>query len=120
MCQIFIWGQIYIVLSQLKRLSFAWQVTGYLVDTHTRIHETVKASQQIMADETSHRRNNHKRWIWSTLNNHVAFFQIISGRDQHTTKLLLGEAISLLLVTDQYSDYKYIDESKRQLCWLTY
>ena len=55
--------------------------------------------------------------MWAALSNDVAFFQINSGRNQHAAKRLLGEAVSHLLVTDQYSAYKYIDESKRQLCW---
>ena len=40
------------------------RVTKYLADTHTQIYETVKASELIMADETSHQRNNDKRWMW--------------------------------------------------------
>ncbi len=47
----------------------------------------------------------------------LPFSKINSGRNQHAAKRLLGEAVSHLLVTDQYSAYKYIDESKRQLCW---
>ncbi|WP_246856205.1 IS66 family transposase [Vibrio crassostreae] len=68
-----------------------------------------------MAHETSHQRNNDKRWVWATLSNDVDFFQINSSRGQHAAKRLLGEAVSHLLMTDQYSAYKYIDESKRQL-----
>ena len=55
--------------------------------------------------------------MWAALSNDVTFFQINSGRSQHAAKRLLGEAVLHLLVTDQYSAYKYIDESKRQLCW---
>ncbi len=55
--------------------------------------------------------------MWAALSNEVAFFQINSGKDQHTAKRLLGEAVSHILVTDQYSAYKYIDSSKRQLYW---
>ncbi|MGR5453712.1 IS66 family transposase [Vibrio alfacsensis] len=42
-----------------------------------------------MADETSHQRNNDKRWMWAALSNNVAFFQINSGRNQHAAKRLL-------------------------------
>ncbi len=70
-----------------------------------------------MADETSHQRNNDKRWMWAALSKDAAFFQVNSGKNQHAAKRLLGDAFSHLLVTDQYSAYKYIDESNRQLCW---
>ncbi|EGQ8650944.1 IS66 family transposase [Vibrio cholerae] len=118
-------GKIQSMLKDVFQLNFSTgaisaaqgRVTEYLADTHTQIHDTVKASKLIMADETSHQRNNDKRWMWAALSNDVAFFQINSGRNQHAAKRLLGEAVSHLLVTDQYSAYKYIDESKRQLCW---
>ncbi|HHI4986402.1 transposase [Vibrio parahaemolyticus] len=37
------------------------RVTDYLVDTHKNIHNKVKAPKLIMADETSHQRQNDKR-----------------------------------------------------------
>ncbi len=58
------------------------RVTEYLADTHTQIHDTVKASKLIMADETSHQRNNDKRWMWAALSNNVAFLHISEHSDQ--------------------------------------
>ncbi|EHH1174109.1 transposase [Vibrio parahaemolyticus] len=37
------------------------RVTDYLADTHKNIHNKVKASKLIMADENSHQRQNDKR-----------------------------------------------------------
>ncbi|EPW6640741.1 IS66 family transposase [Vibrio parahaemolyticus] len=37
------------------------RVTDYLADTHKNIHNKVKAPKLIMADETSHQRQNDKR-----------------------------------------------------------
>ncbi len=76
------------------------RVTEYLANTHKQIHETVKAAELIMADETSHQRNNDKRWMWAALSNDVAFFQINSGRNQHAAKRLLGEAVSFTPFSD--------------------
>ncbi|WP_342652433.1 transposase [Vibrio metschnikovii] len=103
-------GKIQCMLKDLFQLNFSTgaisaaqgRVTEYLADTDTQIHETVKASKLIMADETSHQRNNDKRWMWAALSNDVTFFQINSGRNQHAARRLLGEAVSHLLVTDQY------------------
>ncbi|WP_220770970.1 IS66 family transposase [Shewanella sp. MBTL60-007] len=93
------------------------RVTVGLETTHEAIHHKIKASELLMADETSHQRNGCKSWMWAVLSNDVAFFQINSHRNQHAAKRLLGEAVKKLLITDQYSAYRYIDDSKRQLCW---
>ncbi|WP_226770136.1 IS66 family transposase [Shewanella xiamenensis] len=77
-------GKIQSMLKDVFQLNFSTgaisaaqgRVTEYLADTHTQIHDTVKASKLIMADETSHQRNNDKRWMWAALSNNVAFFQI--------------------------------------------
>lgn len=87
------------------------RVAEYFADTHTYIHNKVKASALIMADETSHQRNNDIRWMWAALSKEVAVFQVNSGRNQHAARRLLGDAISHLLVTDQYSAYQYIGPS---------
>lgn len=93
------------------------RVTEYLENTHDAIHSKVTSAELIMADETSHQRNNDKRWMWAALCEDAAFFQVNSGRNQHAAKRLLGEAVKKLLITDQYSAYSYISSSHRQLCW---
>lgn len=93
------------------------RVAESLQQTHDAIHHKVTSSELIMADETSHQRNNDKYWMWAALSEEAAFFQINSGRSQHAAKRLLGEAVKKLLITDQYCAYSYIDPSHRQLCW---
>ncbi|WP_254619475.1 IS66 family transposase [Vibrio metschnikovii] len=101
-------GKIQSMLKDVFQLSFSTgaisaaqgRVTEYLANTHKQIHETVKAAELIMADETSHQRNDDKRWMWAALSNDVAFFQINSGRNQHAAKRLLGEAVSFTPFSD--------------------
>ncbi|HFC9432717.1 TPA: transposase [Vibrio cholerae] len=112
-------GKIQSMLKDVFQLDFSTgsislaqgRVAEYLADTHTYIHNKVKASALIMADETSHQRNNDIRWMWAALSKEVAVFQVNSGRNQHAARRLLGDAISHLLVTDQYSAYQYIGPS---------
>ena len=70
-----------------------------------------------MADETSHQRNNDKRWMWAALSNNVAFSKLTAEETNMLPNDYLVKRFHTFLVTDQYSAYKYIDESKRQLCW---
>jgi hypothetical protein len=118
-------GKIQTMLSDVFSLHFSTgaisaaqgRVTDSLKNTHEAIHRKVTSAELIMADETSHQRNNDKYWMWAALCEEAAFFQINSGRNQHAAKRLLGDAVKKLLVTDQYSAYSYIDSSQRQLCW---
>jgi len=93
------------------------RVSAMLTPTHQAIHQQVQSSPLIMADETSHQRNAEKRWMWVALSPIAAFFQTNVFRNRDAAIRLLGKELDGILVTDQYSSYRYIDENKRQLCW---
>lgn len=93
------------------------RVSAMLTPTHQAIHKKVKASDVVMADETSHQRNAEKRWLWAAKTKLAVFFQTNVFRNQAAAKRLLGKEVNQLLVSDQYSSYRYIDSSQRQLCW---
>ena len=93
------------------------RVSAMLTQTHQAIHQKMLASPLIMANETSHQRNNEKRWMWVGLSHEAAFFQTNAFRDRDAAIRLLGKDLDAILVTDQYGVYRYIDENQRQLCW---
>ena len=93
------------------------RVSNMLTPTHQAIHEQIKSADLIHADETSHQHNAEKRWMWVALSKVSAFFQSNYFRNKEAAIKLLGEELDGVLITDQYSSYHYIDDSKRQLCW---
>ncbi|KJY79056.1 IS66 family transposase [Vibrio nigripulchritudo] len=93
------------------------RVSAMLTPTHQAIHQKVKASEVVMADETLHQLNAEKRWLWVANTPLATFFQTNAFRNQAAAKRLLGQQVNHLLVTDQYSSYRYIDKVQHQLCW---
>ena len=93
------------------------RVSNMLTPTHQAIHEQIKNADLKHADETSYQRNAEKRWMWVALSKVTVFFQSNYFRNKEAAIKLLGEELDGVLVTDQYSSYRYIDDSQRQLCW---
>ena len=94
------------------------RVSNMLTPTHQAIHEQIKSADLIHTDETAYQRNTEKRWMWVALSKVSAFFQSNYFRNKDAAIKLLGEELDGVLITDQYSSsYRYIDDTKRQLCW---
>lgn len=68
------------------------------------------------ADETSWPQAGTGGWLSVSTSERMALFQIAKYRDRDAAKALLGEDPDGVIVTDRYSVYLYIDDSKRQLC----
>ena len=69
------------------------------------------------ADETSHKQQGDKMWMWVGVALLVAVFLIRATRATVEAKALLGECFTGILVSDRYSSYTWIDDSQRQFCW---
>jgi transposase len=68
-------------------------------------------------DETGWRECNKKAWLWVAVTPLVAVFEIARSRGADIAKSLLGAAFAGILVSDRWSAYRFIDATRRQLCW---
>lgn len=71
----------------------------------------------VNADETSHKQQGNKMWMWLATTLLVAVFIIRVCRNTQAAKDLLGDAFAGLLVSDRYGAYNWIKTSCRQFCW---
>lgn len=69
------------------------------------------------ADETGHKQQGNRAWMWVGVALLVAIFLIRRSRSQASAKDLLGQSFYGILVSDRYSAYTWIDDDKRQFCW---
>lgn len=118
-------SQIQLQLKQVVGLCFSrgaiseaqGRVSAMLTPTHQAIKQQVQQAPVIHADETRHQRGNEHRWMWLALSPVAACFMTAFSRGQDAARRLLGLEPPGVLVTDQYSGYRFVDPSKRQLCW---
>jgi transposase len=71
----------------------------------------------VYADETGHKQQGDKMWMWLAATMFVAVFIIRGTRCMQSAKDLLGDNFSGLLVTDRFSSYHWIKMGCRQFCW---
>ena len=76
----------------------------------------MRASDLVHADETYWREDGIHQFVWYAGNQDVAVFHIDAHRSAEAAKVLLGERIDGLLVTDAYSAYNAIEVLARQSC----
>lgn len=93
------------------------RVSAMLTPTYQAIKQQVQQATIIHADETRHQRGGERRWMWLALSKIAVCFMTAYGRGQDAAQRLLGLAPEGVVVTDQYSGYRFIDPSQRQLCW---
>ena len=68
------------------------------------------------ADETTHYRNNERRWLWVLTSPLAVYFLSHYSRGKAAAQALLGSFCGVL-VTDHYAGYNDYVRHLRQLCW---
>ncbi len=71
----------------------------------------------VNADETSHKPQGDKMWVWLATTLLVAVFIVRSSRRMESAKALLGKNFSGYLTTDRFGSYNWIKTTVRQFCW---
>lgn len=77
----------------------------------------IRQQPVVHADETSHKQQGDKRWMWLATTLEVAVFIICSTRCMTAAKALLGEDFLGILISDRYAAYNWIKTTCRQFCW---
>ncbi len=71
----------------------------------------------VNADETGHKQQGDKMWMWLAATMMVAVFIIHASRSMEAAKALLGEKFAGVLTTDRCSSYNCFKTVLRQFCW---
>lgn len=69
------------------------------------------------ADETGHRTNGDKRWLWAFVARTFVLYCIATSRGFDVLKLMLGETFAGILGSDRLPSYLKYVAAQRQLCW---
>ena len=69
------------------------------------------------ADETGHRTNGDKRWIWALVARTFIFYQIATSRGSDVLHRLLGPTFAGILGSDRLPSYLSYAADQRQFCW---
>lgn len=81
------------------------------------LHDHIKQQAVVNADETSHKQQGNKMWMWLVTTALVSVFIIRNSRCTESAKTLLGVAFVGILGSDRYSAYNWVETRCRQLCW---
>jgi transposase len=71
----------------------------------------------VNGDETGHRTNGAKRWLWTFVAPTFIFYTIATSRGADVLRRLLGETFGGVLGSDRLPAYLTYGADRRQLCW---
>ncbi len=71
----------------------------------------------VNADETGHKQQGDKMWMWLAATMMVAVFIIHTSRSMEAAKALLGEKFAGILTNDRWHSYNCFKAILRQFCW---
>ncbi|KAK1548301.1 hypothetical protein Q3G72_030379 [Acer saccharum] len=77
----------------------------------------VREQNVVHADETGWAEDKSKAWMWVVACANVATFCIDSSRGSDVARRLIGDSRDLILVSDRWGGYAWMDPNQRQLCW---
>lgn len=68
-------------------------------------------------DETTHKRERERRWLWAITSDVGAYFLVHPSRGKGVAKKLLTETPTATVISDQYAVYHWLPQEQHQLCW---
>jgi transposase len=96
----------------------AWEETSTAVAGPYRELEAALRHEAVLnADETGHRTNGDKRWLWAFVAGMFVVYRITTSRGADVLKAVLGESFAGILGSDRLSTYLSYVVGQRQFCW---
>ena len=96
----------------------AWEEASAAVAVPYEELQHALADQPVLnGDETGHRTNGAKRWLWTLVAPTFVFYAIATSRSADVLRQLLGAAFSGVLGSDRLPVYLTYAAARRQLCW---
>jgi transposase len=115
--QRFLEGILQIPIS-LGSTQHAWEETSAAVTAPYEELQHALADQPVLnGDETGHRTNGAKRWLWTLVAPTFIFYTIATSRGSDVLQRLLGAAFGGVLGSDRLPTYLTYAADRRQLCW---
>lgn len=96
----------------------AWEEASAAVATPYAELQHALAQQPVLhSDETGHRTNGAKRWLWTLVAPSFIFYTIATSRGSDVLRGLLGATFAGVLATDRLPMYLSYAVDRRQFCW---
>jgi transposase len=96
----------------------AWEETSAAVaGPYEELQQALPHQPVLNGDETGHRTNGAKRWLWTLVAPTFVFYVIATSRSTDVLKGLLGATFAGVLGSDRLSTYVAYAASRRQFCW---
>jgi transposase len=115
--QRFLEGALQIPIS-LGSTQKAWEETSAAVAAaYDELQAALPTQPVLNADETGHRTNAAKRWLWTLVAPTFVFYTIATSRGSDVLRRLLGATFGGILGSDRLPTYTTYAASQRQFCW---
>jgi transposase len=96
----------------------AWEEASAAVAGPCEELERALPQQPVLnCDETGHRTNGQKRWLWALVAPTFIFYTIAASRGADVLRRLLGETFPGILGSDRLPTYVTYASGLRQFCW---
>jgi transposase len=115
--QRFLEGVLHIPIS-LGSTQAAWEEASAAVATpYAELEAALPHEPVLNADETGHRTNGDKRWLWAFVAETFVVYRIAISRGADVLTAVLGETFAGVLGSDRLPSYLSYVVGQRQLCW---
>jgi transposase len=96
----------------------AWEEASDAVTAPCEELEAALAQQPVLnADETGHRTNGDKRWLWAIVAPMFVVYRIATTRAADVLVALLGDVFAGILCSDRWRPYQTYHHGELQFCW---
>jgi transposase len=96
----------------------AWEETSAAVAApYDELQHALPDQPVLNGDETGHRTNGAKRWMWTLVAPTFVFYAIAKSRSTAVLQSLLGATFAGVLGSDRLSTYLAYAADRRQFCW---
>lgn len=110
-------GVLHIPIS-LGSTQTAWEEASAAVAVpYQELQEALAHQPVLNGDETGHRTNGEKRWLWTLVAPTFIFYAIATARGADVLRALLGASFAGVLGSDRLPTYLTYAAARRQFCW---
>ena len=96
----------------------AWEeASAAVAGPYQELQDALAYQPVLNGDETGHRTNGAKRWLWTLVAPTFVFYTIATGRGAEVLRHLLGAAFPGILGSDRLPAYLSYAAARRQFCW---
>ena len=92
------------------------QVSEATNPSYRELAETIAQEPSLHVDETGHKDNGQRYWIWAFCTRLFGFFTVDASRGSQVLKKVLGESFKGTLITDFFSAYIKYASALQQFC----